>query len=76
MIPFERSWPYDVIAGDVYVQKCPFCEQENVLLPMKPHELQSVREGKKKLLVFPCCHNKVTVLNSDSDYILTDQVLR
>lgn len=76
MIPFSNTWPYDIIAGDMYVQSCPFCSRDNVLLPMKPKELISVREGKKKLLIFPCCHNKVTVLDSDADYILTDRKLR
>lgn len=76
MIPFERTLPYDVVMGDVYVQSCPFCGSENVLLPMKPHELKSVREGKKKLLVFPCCYNRVTVVDSDQDYLLTDQDIR
>ncbi|MNJ76565.1 hypothetical protein D3C77_738740 [compost metagenome] len=62
--------------GDVYAPKCPFCGQENVLLSMKPGEVQSVREGKKKLLVFPCCKNKLTVLDSDQDYLLTDTNIR
>lgn len=76
MIPFSHAWPYDIISGDIYVQSCPFCGRDNVLLPMKPKELISVREGKKKLLIFPCCHNKVTVLDSDADYLLTDSRLR
>jgi len=76
MIPFEKALPYDILMGDVYAPICPFCGQENVLLPMKPHEVQSVHEGKKRLLVFPCCKNKLTVLDSDSDYLLTDTVVR
>lgn len=47
MIPFSNTWPYDVVGNDVYVQSCPFCGTDNVLLPMKPKELISVREGKK-----------------------------
>lgn len=47
MIPFSHTWPYDIILGDMYVQYCPFCDHENVLLPMKPKELQHVRDGKK-----------------------------
>lgn len=47
MIPFSHTWPYDIIYGDLYVQSCPFCSRENVLLPMKPKELQLVRDGKK-----------------------------
>lgn len=75
MIPFERSWPYDIIMKDVYVS-CPFCGQDNVLLPLRPRELPDIRAGKKKLLVFPCCHNRVTVVDTDQDYLLTDTVLR
>lgn len=76
MIPFEKALPYDLLMGDIYVQECPFCGSEQVLLPMKPHEIQSVREGKKKLLVFPCCHTRLTILDSDSDYLLTNKVVR
>ncbi|RUT29072.1 hypothetical protein EJP77_15210 [Paenibacillus zeisoli] len=76
MIPFEKALPYDIVMGDIYVQECPFCGSEHVLLPMKPHEILSVREGKKKLLVFPCCHTRLTILDSDSDYLLTNTVVR
>ncbi|MBP2002044.1 hypothetical protein J2Z69_003101 [Paenibacillus shirakamiensis] len=75
MIPFERTLPYDIMMGDVYVPSCPFCNAENVLIPMKIHEIQSVKEGKKKLLVFPCCHSRLTLLDSDGDYLLTDQTI-
>ncbi|AHV98863.1 hypothetical protein G5B47_20325 [Paenibacillus sp. 7124] len=76
MIPFSHAWPYEIILGDVYVQSCPFCHTENVLLPMKPKELQSVREGKKKLLVFPCCSERPVVVDSDGDYLLFDRAVR
>ncbi|GIO85761.1 hypothetical protein J25TS5_26930 [Paenibacillus faecis] len=76
MIPFEKTLPYDIIMGDVYVHECPYCNSSNVLLPIKPRDIQHAREGKKKLLVFPCCGNKVTILDSDADYLLTDTVLR
>ncbi|USB32565.1 hypothetical protein [Paenibacillus sp. YPG26] len=76
MIPFEKALPYDILMGDIYVQECPFCGSEHVLLPMKPNEIQSVREGKKKLLVFPCCHTRLTILDSDSDYLLTNKIVR
>ena len=36
MIPFERTWPYDIIMKDIYVPSCPFCGSENVLLPIRP----------------------------------------
>lgn len=50
MIPFENSWPYDIIMGDIYVQQCPFCDTNNVLLPLKPKELIRIREGKRNYL--------------------------
>ena len=76
MIPFERAWPYDRIMNDLYVHECPFCGTNNVLLPLRPPELDEIRAGKKKLLVFPCCRNKVTVVDADRDYLLTDTALR
>ncbi|MGN7763533.1 hypothetical protein [Paenibacillus sp. 22594] len=76
MIPFSHTWPYDIILGDMYVQYCPFCDKENVLLPMKPDELQLVRDGKKKLLVFPCCKTSLTVIDDDADYLLFDRSVR
>lgn len=76
MIPFANTWPYEIIMKDVYVTECPFCHSPNVLLPLKIHELESIREGKKKLLVFPCCHNKLTVIDTDRDYLLADRRLR
>ena len=76
MIPFSHTWPYDILLGDMYVQYCPFCSQENVLLPMKPKELQIVRDGKKKLLVFPCCSTSLTVIDNDTDYLLFDRAVR
>jgi hypothetical protein len=62
--------------NDLYVHQCPFCASGNVLLPLKPGELKTIQAGKKRLLVFPCCHHKVTVLDADRDYLLTDQPLR
>ncbi|OAB46292.1 hypothetical protein [Paenibacillus glacialis] len=76
MIPFQNTWPYDIIMGDIYVHHCPYCAQANVLIPMKPHEIVSIHEGKKKLLVFPCCHNKITIVDTDPDYLLCDQPVR
>lgn len=76
MIPFERAWPYDRIMNDLYVHECPFCRTANVLLPIRPRELDDIRTGKKKLLVFPCCKHKLTVVDADRDYLLTDTVLR
>lgn len=76
MIPFSHTWPYDIILGDMYVQYCPFCSKENVLLPMKPKELQIVRDGKKKLLVFPCCNASATMIDNDGDYLLFNRAVR
>ncbi|ANF98218.1 hypothetical protein [Paenibacillus bovis] len=76
MIPFNQAWPYDIVMNDVYIQECPFCHTNNVLLPIPPKELATIHNGKKKLLVFPCCSNRVTLLDSDSDYLLTDTILR
>ncbi|MFD0717397.1 hypothetical protein [Paenibacillus sp. GCM10027626] len=76
MIPFERAWPYDIQMKDVYVPSCPFCGQDHVLLPLKPKEIPEIKDGKKRLLVFPCCHNKVTLIDADQDYLLTDTKLR
>ncbi|WP_379159059.1 hypothetical protein [Paenibacillus sp. sgz5001063] len=76
MIPFSHTWPYDIVLGDMYVQYCPFCDKENVLLPMKPDELKLVRDGKKKLLVFPCCKTSLTVIDNDADYLLFDRSVR
>ncbi|MCP1186512.1 MULTISPECIES: hypothetical protein [Paenibacillus] len=76
MIPFENSWPYDIVMGDIYVQQCPYCHANNVLLPLKPKELVRIREGKKKLLVFPCCNTSMTVIDNDSDYLLSSRPVR
>jgi len=76
MIPFENTWPYEVLMNDIYVRECPFCSTENVILPLTKKELVSIREGKKKLLVFPCCHQHLKILDTDSDYLLTDRRLR
>ncbi|MBH5317482.1 hypothetical protein I6N90_06590 [Paenibacillus sp. GSMTC-2017] len=72
MIPFQNAWPYETVMGDLYVSTCPFCDAENVLLPLKPKELPEIHDGKKRLLVFPCCHNKITLIDADQDYLLSD----
>ncbi|GKU76018.1 hypothetical protein [Paenibacillus sp. L3-i20] len=75
MIPFQNAWPYETIMGDLYVSSCPFCDEENVLLPLKRTELPDIQDGKKRLLVLPCCHNKMTLIDADHDYLLTDRPL-
>ncbi|WP_314591210.1 hypothetical protein [Paenibacillus terrigena] len=76
MIPFENTWPFEQIMNDIYIHACPFCSKENVLLPLKPKELQDIHEGKKKLLVFPCCSHRVTLVDMDHDYLLASEPLR
>lgn len=76
MIPFERTLPYERILKDIYVSECPFCQANNVLLPLKPTELSTIHDGKKKLLVFPCCHSRITLVDCDHDYLLATEALR
>jgi len=76
MIPFRNTWPYETVKNDVYLILCPYCSAENVLIPIRKHELQAIHEGSKRLLVFPCCHNKTTLIDVDVDYLLADQPLR
>lgn len=76
MIPFENTWPYERIMGDLYVSECPFCKAENVLLLLKPNELSHIQDGKKRLLVMPCCHGRMTIVDADQDYLLADGPLR
>lgn len=76
MIPFANTWPYEIIGGDIYVEECPFCKSQRVLLPLKRDELQEIRDGRKHLLVFPCCHSSVRLVDADRDYLLADRRLR
>lgn len=62
--------------GDVYFLSCPICGSDNVRLPFKPEDVKEVREGVKKLLVLPCCHESFKIVDSDSDYLLADRPLR
>lgn len=76
MIPFANTWPYESTRQDIYVESCPFCGAGRVILPLKQSDLQAIRDGKKHLLVFPCCHGSVKVVDADRDYLLTDRKLR
>ncbi|MEK8129613.1 hypothetical protein WMW72_17030 [Paenibacillus filicis] len=76
MIPFERTWPYDRIGKDLYIQTCPFCPKEHILLPLGLRELDELKEGIKKLLVLPCCRNRLMLVEADADYLLADRPLR
>ncbi|ANE45081.1 hypothetical protein SY83_00330 [Paenibacillus swuensis] len=73
MIPFNRTWPYDIMMNDIYVTECPYCLSSNVLLPLRKSELSEIHDGRKKLLVFPCCHARVTLVDVDSDYLLANE---
>ncbi|WP_270169233.1 hypothetical protein [Paenibacillus sp. SYP-B4298] len=72
MIPFENCIPYERIMNDLYVSSCPSCKQDNVLLPLRPSDLQEIQDGKKRLLVFPCCHYRPTIIDADQDYLLAN----
>lgn len=76
MVPFSNTWPYETIGQDIYVELCPFCKRERILLPLKVKDLLPIQEGRKKLLVFPCCHGSFHVMDVDRDYLLADRRLR
>lgn len=76
MFPFENTWPYERIGQDVYFQTCPFCQAANILLPLRAKDLSDLQEGTKKLLVLPCCRNKLTLTGADHDYLLASLSLR
>jgi len=76
MIPFSHTWPYETSGDDVYVSECPFCRANIVILPLRKRELKEIHEGKKKLLVFPCCKSSVTIVDTDADYLLANRRLR
>ncbi|MCU6790583.1 MULTISPECIES: hypothetical protein [Paenibacillus] len=76
MIPFLNTWPYELIQQDVYFQDCPLCGKSNVLLPFKRKDLPELISGVKKLLVLPCCLNKLMIVGADRDYLLANQPLR
>ncbi|MDF2720389.1 MAG: hypothetical protein K0Q59_64 [Paenibacillus sp.] len=76
MIPFENTLPYETIGKDVYLIECPHCGERNVLLPLQTKDLPPIREGRKRLIVFPCCHEKMTAVDADRDYLLGDRPIR
>lgn len=76
MIPFECTWPYDTMKNDIYVQECPFCDASNVILPLRKKDLPEIHDGKKKLLIFPCCYGRAVLVDADTDYLLADKPLR
>ncbi|MBD2861645.1 hypothetical protein [Paenibacillus oceani] len=76
MIPFENTLPYETIQQDVYLIECPYCGERNVLLPLKAEHLETIREGRKRLIVFPCCREQITAVNADRDYLLASRPIR
>lgn len=77
IIPFRNCLPYDILMHDVYVPECPFCGRSSVLLPLKPKEVQELRGSiRKRAVVFPCCHERVQLVDADNDYLLADRPLR
>ncbi|WP_027092190.1 hypothetical protein [Cohnella thermotolerans] len=76
MIPFRNSLPYDIQMNDVYATECPFCGQAHVRLPLKPGEVAELRGGsRKRAVVFPCCHERLQLVDADADYLLADRPL-
>ncbi|GAB2676135.1 hypothetical protein ACFQWB_08505 [Paenibacillus thermoaerophilus] len=77
MIPFRNTWPYEMMEGQLYVQECPYCGQGPVLLPLKAKELDDIRGmRKKRLIVFPCCHTPMQIVDADDDYLLSSKPVR
>lgn len=76
MIPFEQTWPYDKVGNDYFVHECPFCHAGHVLLNLKHSDVKAIQTGTKKLLVFPCCFEKIKVIDMDDDYLLAQEKLR
>jgi len=77
MIPINNSLPYDIIMKDVIAQECPFCNSSHVLLPLKPDDVKSMYGGGRKiLLVFPCCHGSLRLIDADQDYLLANRPIR
>ncbi|TVX98716.1 hypothetical protein [Cohnella terricola] len=77
MIPLSNSLPYDILMKDVIVHECPFCRSSHVRLPITPDDIQSMYGGaRKKMIVFPCCHGSVRIIDADRDYLLADRPIR
>jgi hypothetical protein len=76
MIPFQNTLPYELIQQDIYVNECPFCSKNNVILPFKKKDLPDLSRGVKRLLVLPCCRNKLMIVDADRDYLLANQPIR
>lgn len=73
---FNHTWPYERVMGDCYIETCPFCQEESVLIPIKKEAIEQAYEGFKTHVVMPCCHEKLTIVEMDEDYIWSDRALR
>ncbi|WP_170885656.1 hypothetical protein [Bacillus alkalicellulosilyticus] len=76
IIPFENTWPYEKVMGDIYIHTCPYCGSDNVLTSMKKRDLENALDGVKTLLIMPCCKGRMTIIEADEDYFWTNQALR
>lgn len=76
MYKFENTWPFDVIMGDVYFHTCPYCGEEDILLPLSKADFKKGKEEVKVHAIMPCCHSKMTILKIDDDYFWSDEILR
>ncbi|WP_096436687.1 hypothetical protein [Alteribacter populi] len=75
-IPFDHTWPYEKLMGDIYVSTCPYCGEENVLTNMKLRDLERAKEQVKQRLNMPCCLKTMVILEADEDYFWTTEPLR
>jgi len=75
-IPFSHTWPYEVQGKDIYVEECPYCQQQHVLTTMKQKDLRLAKEQFKVRLNMPCCHSVMIVLEADEDYFWANEPLR
>ncbi len=76
MSSFSHTWPYDVLENDLFLNECPFCGASSVLISIEGEKLELAKEGFKTHVVMPCCHEKLTILSLDDDYIWADRPLR
>ncbi|MBG9783784.1 hypothetical protein [Shouchella lehensis] len=75
-LPFSHTWPYEVQGKDIYIEECPFCQQEHVLTNMKQKDVKRAKEQFKVRVNMPCCHTVMTIVEADDDYFWADQPLR
>ncbi|SDH62682.1 hypothetical protein SAMN05192534_10874 [Alteribacillus persepolensis] len=76
LIPFENTWPYEKLGNDIYIEKCPYCSEDHVLTDLKVDDVEEMKDEVKKLLVMPCCHANMTIIQADDDYFWTTEPLR